>query len=157
MMKKRLLLAVLGLSLVATSANAFAMSQQDARNTASGYVPADAKYTYVAEDKDSFDVFFRSADKTYEVDIDKRLGKVSDVSIDTLNVPLSTAVNISADDAKAAVLKLYPNAKVTKVKLDRDSYKTSYDVKFVVDGVRGDADVLAANGVVLEVDLDYKK
>ena len=156
MMKKRLLLAVLGLSLVATSANAFAMSQQDARNTASGYVPADAKYTYVAEDKDSFDVFFRSADKTYEVDIDKRLGKVSDVSIDTLNVPLSTAVNISADDAKAAVLKLYPNANVTSVKLDRDSYKTSYDVKFVVDSVRGDADVLAANGVVLEVDLDYK-
>ena len=127
-MKKRLLATVLGLSLVATSAVAFAMSQQDARNLANGYVPADAQYSYVA-----------------------------DVSIDTLNVPLSTAVNISADDAKAAVLKLYPNAKVTKVKLDRDSYKTSYDVKFVVDGVRGDADVLAANGVVLEVDLDYKK
>jgi uncharacterized membrane protein YkoI len=156
MMKKRLLLAVLGLSLVATSASAFAMSQQDARNTANGYVPADAKYTYVSEDEDSFDVFFRSADKAYEVDVNKLPGRVTDVSIDTLNAALSTAVNISADDAKAAVLKLYPNAKVMKVNLDRDSYKTSYDVKFVVDGVRGDADVLAANGVVLEVDLDYK-
>ena len=156
MMKKRFLAMVLGLSLVATSASAFAMSQQDARNTASGYVPVDAKYTYVSEDEDSFDVFFRSADKAYEVDVDKRLGKVTDVSIDTLNVELSTAVNISANDAKAAVLKLYPNAKVTKVELDRDSYKTSYDVTFVIDGVRGDADVLAANGTVLEVDFDYK-
>ena len=156
MMKKRLLLAVLGLSLVATSASAFAMSQQDARNTASGYVPADAKYTYVSEDEDSFDVFFRSADKAYEVDVSKLSGRVTDVSIDTLNAALSTAVNISANDAKAAVLKLYPNAKITSVRLDRDSYKTSYDVKFVVDGVRGDADVLAANGTVLEVDLDYK-
>ena len=156
-MKKRLLALTLGISLVATSAVAFAMSQQDARNMANGYVPADAKYSFVSEDEDSFDVFYRSASNIYEVDVDKRLGKVTDVSIDTLNVPLSTAVNISADDAKAAVLKLYPNAKVTKVKLDRDSYKTSYDVKFIVDGVRGDADVLAANGVVLEVDLNYKR
>ncbi|MBP3401322.1 MAG: PepSY domain-containing protein [Selenomonadales bacterium] len=155
-MKKRLLALTLGISLAATSAVAFAMSQQDARNMANGYVPADAKYSFVSEDEDSFDVFYRSASNIYEVDVDKRLGKVTDVSIDTLNVALSTAVNISADDAKAAVLKLYPNAKVTKVKLDRDSYKTSYDVKFIVDGVRGDADVLAANGVVLEVDLDYK-
>jgi len=156
MMKKRLLAMVLGLSLAATSAVGFAMSQQDARNMANGYVPADAKYSFVSEDEDSFDVFFRSADKAYEVDIDKKLGKVTDVSIDTLNVVLSTAVNISADDAKAAVLKLYPNAKITRVHLDRDGYKTSYDIKFVVDGVRGDADVLASNGVVLEVDLDYK-
>lgn len=156
-MKKRLLALTLGISLAATSAVAFAMSQQDARNMANGYVPADAKYSFVSEDEDSFDVFYRSASNIYEVDVDKRLGKVTDVSIDTLNVPLSTAVNISADDAKAAVLKLYPNAKVTKVKLDRDSYKTSYDVKFIVDGVRGDADVLAANGVVLEVDLNYKR
>lgn len=156
-MKKRLLALTLGISLVATSAVAFAMSQQDARNMANGYVPADAKYSFVSEDEDSFDVFYRSASNIYEVDVDKRLGKVTDVSIDTLNVALSTAVNISADDAKAAVLKLYPNAKVTKVKLDRDSYKTSYDVKFIVDGVRGDADVLAANGVVLEVDLNYKR
>ena len=156
-MKKRLLALTLGISLVATSAVAFAMSQQDARNMANGYVPADVQYSYIAEDEDSFDVVYRSADKEYEVDVDKRLGKVTDVSIDTLNVPLSTAVNISADDAKAAVLKLYPNAKVTKVKLDRDSYKTSYDVNFIVDGVRGDADVLAANGVVLEVDLNYKR
>ena len=155
-MKKRLLALTLGISLVATSAVAFAMSQQDARNMANGYVPADAKYSFVSEDEDSFDVFYRSASNIYEVDVDKRLGKVTDVSIDTLNAALSTAVNISADDAKAAVLKLYPNAKVTKVKLDRDSYKTSYDVKFIVDGVRGDADVLAAKGVVLEVDLDYK-
>ena len=156
-MKKRLLALTLGISLVATSAVAFAMSQQDARNMANGYVPADTKYSFVSEDEDSFDVFYRSASNIYEVDVDKRLGKVTDVSIDTLNVALSTAVNISADDAKAAVLKLYPNAKVTKVKLDRDSYKTSYDVKFIVDGVRGDADVLAANGVVLEVDLNYKR
>ena len=155
-MKKRLLALTLGISLVATSAVAFAMSQQDARNMANGYVPADAKYSFVSEDEDSFDVFYRSASNIYEVDVDKRLGKVTDVSIDTLNAALSTAVNISADDAKAAVLKLYPNAKVTKVKLDRDSYKTSYDVKFIVDGVRGDADVLAANGTILEIDLDYK-
>ena len=104
-MKKRLLALTLGISLVATSAVAFAMSQQDARNMANGYVPADVQYSYIAEDEDSFDVVYRSADKEYEVDVDKRLGKVTDVSIDTLNVPLSTAVNISADDAKAAVLK----------------------------------------------------
>ena len=156
MMKKRLLLAVLGLSLVATSANAFAMSQQDARNMANAYVPADAKYSHVAEDNDSFDVIYRSADNVYEVDVDKKLGKVTDLSIDKLNPTLSTAVNITADDAKAAVLAVYPNANVTKVNLDRDGYKTSYDVKFVVDGVRGDADVLASDGTVLEIDLDYK-
>ena len=155
-MKKRLLATVLGLSLVATSAVAFAMSQQDARNMANAYVPADAAYSYVSEDEDSFDVVYRSASNTYEVDVDKRLGKVTDVSIDKVNPTLSTAVNISADDAKAAVLKLYPNAKITRVHLDRDGYKTSYDVKFIDNGVRGDADVLAADGTVLEVDLDYK-
>ncbi len=156
-MKKRLLATVLGLSLVATSAVAFAMSQQDARNMANGYVPADAKYTYVSEDEDSFDVFFSSATNLYEVDVSKITGKVTDVSIDKLNPELSTTVNISAADAKAAVLAVYPDAKITKVALDRDTYKVTYDVKFVDKGVRGDADVLASDGTILEIDLDYKK
>ena len=156
MMKKRLLLAVLGLSLAATSAVGFAMSHQDARNTANGFVPADAKYSYVSEDEDSIDVFYRSATILYEVDVSKLSGRVTDVSIDRLNPKLSAAVNISAADAKAAVLAVYPNAKIVSVKLDRDTYKTSYDVKFLVNGARGDADVLASNGTVLEIDLDYK-
>lgn len=155
-MKKRLLSMVLGLSLVATSAVAFAMSQQDARNMANAYVPTGAQYSHVVEDEDSFDVIYRSVSNVYEVDVDKRLGKVTDLSIDKLNPTLSTAVNITANDAKAAVLKLYPNAKITSVQIDRDTYKTSYDVKFLVNGARGDADVLASDGTVLEVDLDYK-
>ena len=157
MMKKRLLLAVLGLSLAATSAVGFAMSHQDARNTANGFVPADAKYSYVSEDEDSIDVFYRSATNLYEVDVSKLSGRVTDVSIDRLNPKLSASVNISAADAKAAVLAVYPDAKITKVALDRDTYKVTYDVKFVDKGVRGDADVLASDGTILEIDLDYKK
>lgn len=155
-MKKRLLSMVLGLSLVATSAVAFAMSQQDARNMANAYVPADAQYSHIVEDHDSFDVIYRSATNSYEVDVDKKLGKVTDLSIDKLDPTLSTAVNITADDAKAAVLAVYPNAKIVKVELDRDSYKTTYDIKFVMSGVHGDADVLASDGTILEIDLDYK-
>ncbi len=155
-MKKRLLALTLGISLMATSAVAFAMNQQDARNMANAYVPADAQYSHVAEDNDSFDVIYRSADNIYEVDVDKKLGKVTDLSIDKINPTLSTAVNITADDAKAAVLAIYPNANITKVTLDRDSYKVTYDVKFVDNGVRGDADILASDGTVLEIDLDYK-
>ncbi len=155
-MKKRLLALTLGISLMATSAVAFAMSQEDARNMANAYVPADAQYSHVAEDNDSFDVIYRSADNVYEVDVDKKLGKVTDLSIDKINPTLSTAVNITADDAKAAVLAIYPNANITKVNLDRDSYKVTYDVKFVDNGVRGDADILASDGTVLEIDLDYK-
>ncbi|MBO5245493.1 MAG: PepSY domain-containing protein [Selenomonadales bacterium] len=153
-MKKRLLALTLG-ALVATSAVAFAMSQQDARSMANAYVPADAKYTYISEDENDFDVYYKNASNRYEVEVDKKLGRVTDVSIDKLNPKLSTAVKINADQARKAVLKQYPNAKITSVKLDRDTYKVTYDVKFVDNGVRGDADVLAADGTLLEVDLHY--
>ncbi|MBO5245495.1 MAG: PepSY domain-containing protein [Selenomonadales bacterium] len=154
-MKKRLLALTLG-ALVATSAVAFAMSQQDAKNMANTYVPADAKYAYISEDENDFDVYYQTADRLYEVEVDKKLGRVTDVSIDKLSPTLSTAVNINADQARAAVLAQYPNAKITSVKLDRDTYKVTYDVKFIDNGVRGDADVLASDGTVLEVDLDYR-
>lgn len=154
-MKKRLLSLTLGLSLVATSAVAFAMSQQDAKDLANAYVPTDAQYSHIVEDNNDFDVIYRSASNVYEVEVDKKLGKVTEVSIDNLSPVLSTAVNINADQAKAAVLAKYPNAKITSVKLDRDSYKTTYDVKFIDNGVRGDVDVLAYDGTILEIDLHY--
>lgn len=122
---------------------------------ANSYVPADAKYTYISEDENDFDVYYSSATDRYEVEVDKKLGRVTDVSIDKLDPNLSTTVNINADQARAAVLAKYPNAKITNVKLDRDTYKVTYDVKFVDNGVRGDADVLASDGTLLEVDLHY--
>lgn len=156
-MKKRLLTFALGLSIVATSAVAFAMTQQDAKNLANSYVPTDAQYSHITEDKHDYEVFYRTTTDLYEVEVDKNLNKVKSVSIDKLSPVLSTDIKISADDAKAILLKEYPNANIVRVKLDRDSYKTTYDIDFIVDGVKADMEILASDGTILETEIEYVK
>lgn len=156
-MKKRLLTLALGISMIASSATAFAMTQQDAKNLADSYVPADAQYSHVEEDKHDYDVFYRTATDLYEVEVDKSLGKVKSLSIDKLSPSLSADVKITADDAKEILNKAYPNAAITRVKLDRDGYKTTYDIDFTLDGVKGDMEILASDGTILETEFDYIK
>lgn len=155
--KKRLLTLSLGISMIASSAVAFAMTQQDAKNLANSYVPADAQYSHITEDKHDYDVFYRTTTDLYEVEVDKNLGRVTSLSIDKLSPALSTDVKISAEDAKAIVTQAYPNANITRVKLDRDGYKTTYDVDFILDGAKCDMEILAADGTVLETEIDYVK
>lgn len=156
-MKKRLLTLALGISMIASSAVAFAMTQQDAKNLADSYVPADAQYSHVEEDKHDYDVFYRTTTDLYEVEVDKRSGKVTSLSIDKLSPSLSADVKISADDAKAILTQAYPNATITRVKLDRDGYKTTYDIDFTLDGAKGEVEILASDGTILETEFDYIK
>lgn len=156
-MKKRLLTLSLGITMIASSAVAFAMTQQDAKNLANSYVPANAQYSHVEEDKHDYDVFYRTATDLYEVEVDKRIGKVTSLSIDKLSPTLSTDIKITADEARSILMKEYPNAVIKRVKLDRDSYKTTYDIDFMLDGAKGDIEILAADGTILETEFDYIK
>lgn len=54
-------------------------------------------------------------------------------------------------------MQAYPNATITRVKLDRDGYKTTYDIDFTLDGAKGEVEILASDGTILETEFDYIK
>ena len=162
-MKKMTTAIVAGLATLAFSATAFAaISAEEAKAIAAKEVPASSTHIITKTDMDKltpyFEVkFYDNATNTeYEIDVLQSTGAIKEYSMDIKPMMGSHKVVLSADDAKNVVLKDYPQATFTKVKLDSDDGLYEYEVKFTAAGLRGSYTINPETGVVYEKELKYQ-
>lgn len=65
----------------------------------------------------------------------------------------SGKVKLSQEQAKAIVLKEYPNAQLHSIRLDQDDGYAEYEAIFTADGYQGSMEIQADSGEILEVKL----
>ena len=162
-MKKMSTALVAGLATLAFSATAFAaISAEEAKAIAAKEVPASSTHIVTKADRDNFAPYFEvkfydnATNTEYEIDVLQSTGAIKEYSMDIKPMMGSHKVVLSADDAKNVVLKDYPQATFTKVKLDSDDGLYEYEVKFTTAGVRGSYTINPETGVVFEKELKYQ-
>ena len=162
-MKKMTTAIVAGLATLAFSASAFAaISAEEAKAIAAKEVPASSTHIVTKADRDNFTPYFEvkfydnATNPEYEIDVLQSTGAIKEYSMDIKPMMGSHKVVLSADDAKNVVLKDYPQATFTKVKLDSDDGLYEYEVKFTAPGLRGSYTINPETGVVYEKELKYQ-
>ena len=135
--------------------SAFAsVTKEEALNTAKELVPADCKATEVSCNKKThvWECEFLTKNKRieYEVEVDEITGKVKKLEREKIFDKGGKYVRITKAKAKKAVLKLFPDVVITKVKKAKDGGKYIYRVWLTGDGFRGDAEVNAQTAAINE-------
>ena len=154
-MKKKLLALTLGLAVTLTSATAFAMTVQEAKNLADTFVPADAKYSKLMRLDDEIEFYYYTPAYRYEVEFDTKREMVKGLAIERI-APIKYAdTKISQDEAIAVLKEHYPDAQLKNIYQYTESGNPIYEMEFLLDDCHGEMDVLASDGTILDIDLDY--
>ena len=149
-------ITVFVLALFCFSMTSFAaLSAEGAKDIAAKAVPASAVFLAVETDSDEYEVKFKDENgKTlYSVDVSKAASKVTEVKTKNIFESGSVNVSLSEQDVMNIVKQAYPDATITKVKLDRDNGLYEYEVKFVTPLVWGEVELNPQTGAVLETEL----
>lgn len=154
-MKKKLLALTLGLAVTLTTSAAFAMTTQEAKNLADTFVPDDAKYYRLMNLKDEIEFYYYSNTNRYEVEFDTKRNIVKGLSVERLAPSYSPTVTVSKDEAIEILKKHYPEATLSHVSTYQESGATVYELDFIVKGAKGEMDILASDGTILEIDFEY--
>lgn len=156
-MKRKLLALSLGLMISLSSASALAMSAQEAKNLADTYVPADARYSILMNDKKDLIFYYHSDTDNYKVKFDKKNEFIRALYIEKIISPKSTSVKLSDIDAMNILEVTYPDAKLTRITRFNEPEQTFYNLEFTFDGGTGDMNILAADGTIMDTTLLYDK
>lgn len=154
-MKKKLLALTLGLTVVLTSATAFAMTTQEAKNLADTFVPADAKYSKLMRLDNEIEFYYYTPAYRYEVEFDTKREMVKGLSIERIAPVKYADTKISQDEAIAVLTEHYPDAKLTHIYQYNESGNDIYEMEFLLDDCHGEMDILASDGTILDIDIDY--
>ena len=154
-MKKKLLALTLGLAVTLTSATAFAMTVQEAKNLADTFVPADAKYSKLMRLEGEIEFYYYTPAYRYEVEFDTKREMVKGLSIERIAPVQHTDTKISQDEAIAILKEHYPDASLTNICQYKESGDDIYEMDFLLDNCHGEMDVLASDGTILDIDIDY--
>ena len=104
--------------------------------------------------------FYTSDYKEYDYEIDAATGMILEVDYDAESfTPPDPAVTgtISRDKARDIALAKVPGAtekNVTKLTLDRDDGRLIYEIEIKYNGMEYDFEINAADGVILEMEMD---
>lgn len=154
-MKRKLLALSLGLIISLSSASALAMSAQEAKNLADTYVPNDARYSILMNDKKDLIFYYHSDTDNYKVKFDKQNEFIRALYIEKIIPPQSTSVKLSDIDAMNILEATYPDAKLTRITRFNEPEQTFYNLEFTFDGGIGDMNILAADGTIMDTTLLY--
>ena len=154
-MKKKLLALTLGLAVTLTSATAFAMTTQEAKNLADTFVPADAKYSKLLRLDNEVEFYYYTPAYRYEVEFDTKREMVKGLAIERIAPVQQVDTKISQDEAIAVLHEHYPDAKLLNIYQYVESGNDIYEMEFLLDNCHGEMDVLAADGTILDIDIDY--
>ena len=154
---KRVSIALLALFCFSITGFA-ALSSESAKEIAAKAVPASAVFVAIENDSNEYEVKFNDENgkATYHVDVSKASASVTEVTTKNIFAVGSNTVSLSEQDAVNIVKKAYPNATITKVKLEKDDGLYEYEVKFVTPSAWGEVEINPQTGVVLEMKLQYK-
>jgi len=152
---KRLTTLFLIAALLMTAAAALA-ADLSPEAAARSVVPADAELLRTRTDDGLLECHFAAADGTlYEVDIDPASASVVHVDIDAPDQRGSASAVLTAEQAEAALLALWPEANIFLVQQDRDDGRWQYELHFSTAAFLGRADLNAETGALLDAELDY--
>ena len=154
-MKKKLLALTLGRAVTLTSATAFAMTVQEAKNLADTFVPADAKYSKLMRLDNEIEFYYYTPAYRYEVEFDTKKEMVKGLAIERIAPIQYKDTKISQDDAIAILKEHYPDAQLKAIYQYKESGSDIYEMEFLLDNCHGEMDVLASDGTILDIDLDY--
>lgn len=155
-MKKRLIALTVGILFTITSST-LAMSAQQAKNMADTYVPDDAHYSILMNDKKDFIFYYQSDTDNYKVKFDKKNEFVRALYIEKINPPQSTSVKLSDIDAMKLLEELYPDSTLTHIARYQENDRTFYNMEFTFPEGHGDINVLALDGTILDTTLYYNQ
>lgn len=153
--------ALCSLAIAATAFAAELISADQARAIAAKYVPAGSSHIVTVNELHKYHPyyevkFFDNATSTeYEVEVYQNGGAVKEFSMDAKAAIGSTKVALSQEDVKNIVLKEFPGAAITKLKLDTDDGLYEYEVKFYAAGLRGEITLNPETGAVLDKEVKY--
>lgn len=140
-------------SLVPRGAKAY--SEDYAKSLAEGKVPAGSQMMGMEQDDDEYEFLYLSTDGTqrYEIEVSKQTGEMIKYEREAVTPQRSGEVKLSQEQAKAIVLKEYPNAQLHSIRLDQDDGYAEYEAIFTADGYQGSMEIQADSGEILEVKL----
>lgn len=127
-----------------------------------GIAEADASYLWVSRDYDDgrleYEVEFFSGSKEYDYDIDAADGSILSFDSETEFAGKKTAGSegISLEQAKKIALAKVPGADDSHIRIekDRDDGQLLYEGKIVYSGVEYEFEISAADGSVLDWEID---
>lgn len=119
-------------------------------------VPLNAEFVRNTTDDGLNVAHYRTPDGTrYEVKTEPSTGRTVKVEIEAADSRGSQSVALSEEQAENALLRLYPDASVYLVTLDRSDGRNEYDVYFTTPAFSGIAELNAETGALLDADLLY--
>lgn len=156
-MKRKLIALTTGLMITLFSSTALAMNAQEAKNIADTFIPDDAKYSILMNDKKDYIFYYHSDTDNYKVKFNKKKEFVRAVFIEKIDPPKSTSVKLSDVDAMNILEELYPDAHLTHIARYNEAGSVFYNLEFTFDDGKGDMNILAADGTILDTTLFYDK
>lgn len=152
---KRLTVLFLVAALLTTCAAALA-SQVSPEDAAKAVVPSNAQFLHTSRDDGLTEYHFETPDGLrYEVDVDPVSTTVVHMEIKARSQRGGATVSLSEEQARAALLKLYPDAEITVVHQERDDGAYEYELHFSTPVLIGRAEINAETGALLEAELNY--
>lgn len=152
---KRLTIFLLLTVLILSAAGALA-SQADPETAARSVVPASAELLRTRTEDGLLECHFRTPDGSlYEVNIDPADTRVVRVEMDAADQRGGASVDLTPEEAEAALLTVYPQAVIHLVQQERDDGRHHYELHFSTDVFLGHAEVNAETGALMETELNY--
>lgn len=155
-MKKRLALCLAAL-LLACAPFALAAAPDAYLTAAQAYLPQDAALRETEWDDGCWELTFVSAseNRVYEIEVEETTHIARKIAWEAIGLRGSERQTATEAQARAAVLALYPQARVDSVTIDIDDGLYEYEIAYAIDGYAGLAELEAGACAWLGNELTY--
>ena len=134
-----------------------ALTLDEAKEIAKGYVPATATFVTSEEEQNKYEVMFRddSNSESFEVEVSKNTKKVKKVESQLDNDMGSEKVELKEADVEKIIKEKFTGVTSVSVTLKKDSGLYEYEADFKSNYFYGDAEVHPVSGAILESTVKY--
>ncbi len=134
-----------------------ALTLDEAKEIAKGYVPATATFVTSEEEENKFEVMFRddSNSESFEVEVSKNTKKVKKVESQLDNDMGSEKVELKEADVEKIIKEKFTGVTSVSVALKKDNGLYEYQADFKSNDFYGDAEVHPVTGAILESTVKY--
>lgn len=135
------------------------LSPETAKEIAAKALPNSAEFLVIEDDSDEYEVKFIDNNRKiqYSVDVSKAKETVTKVEMKRIYDYGSNRIILSQQEVVSIVKKEYPDAIITKVKLDSDDGLKEYEVVFTTSEIEGEMEINPQTGVVIGKTIKYVK
>lgn len=147
---------VIGAVILSTSLSS-ALTVDEAKTIAQGYVPATATFTTSEEEENKYEVYFYDsvAKESYEVEINKETKAVKKIETQLDGDLGGKTVKLTKAQAKQVAANKFPGITSSTATLTVEDGLYEYQVTFKANNFYGNMDVNAETGAILESVIKY--